>query len=134
VLRAARAARLLVVSARRREALVRSGVRADVVIGSIGDPREACTLADYPVPPGALVLTAGAAGGRVDTVAGSAYFAAAPAGQIVSRYGAGDSFAGALAYYLASGLPPLAAAERACGHGAAVLSGLVPIDHQLALA
>ena len=37
VLKHARAARLLVVTARRREALARSGVRADVVVGSARD-------------------------------------------------------------------------------------------------
>ncbi|MEO8553475.1 MAG: PfkB family carbohydrate kinase, partial [Kofleriaceae bacterium] len=41
VLKVARAARVLVVTARRRDALIRSGVRADVVVGSAGDPREA---------------------------------------------------------------------------------------------
>ncbi|MDP3217445.1 MAG: sugar kinase, partial [Deltaproteobacteria bacterium] len=104
-LRAARAARVLVVSARRREALVRSGVRADVVVGSAFDPREASALEDYPVPPGALVLTEGAAGGRVLTADGATRFEAPPApGRGGGSYGAGDSFAAALTYYLAAGL------------------------------
>src|SRR5712671_932147 len=66
-LAAARAARVLLVTARRREALFRSGVRPDVVVGSAVDPREACTLEDFPPEqrPGAVVMTEGAAGGAV---------------------------------------------------------------------
>jgi ribokinase len=133
VLEAARAARWLVVAARRREALARSGVRADVVVGSASDPREAATLADFAVPPGALVLTDGPRGGRVETASGTAAFAAAPVHGVVGAYGAGDSFAGALVFYLAAGLAPVDAAARAAAHGAAVLAGLVPIENQLAL-
>jgi len=134
LLRGARAARVLVVTARRREALVRSGVQADVVVGSLGDPREASTLADYPAAPAALVLTDGAQGGQIETRAGVARFAptAAPS-PIVGSYGAGDSFAGALTYFLATGCDALEAASRAAPYGAAVLSSLVPLDAQLGL-
>lgn len=134
VLVRARDARMLVVTARRREALIRSGVRADVVVGSAGDPREASVLADYPVAPGALVMTEGAHGGTVATAAGVARFVASKAPDpIVGSYGAGDSFAAALTYFLASGLDPLVAAGRAAAYGAAVLAGLVPLDVQAAL-
>ncbi len=134
-LRAARAARVLVVSARRREALVRSGVEADVVVGSLGDPRERSTLADYPTRPRALVLTDGARGGQVETRDGVVRFAPSPApSPIVGSYGAGDSFAGALVYFLARGLSPVAAASQAAAYGAAVLASLIPLDAQLALA
>jgi ribokinase len=131
VLQAARAARVLVVAARRREALARSGVRADVVVGSTSDPRELATLADFAVAPGALVLTSGARGGQVETASGTTSFAAVPVATVAGAYGAGDSFAGALVYYLATGLDPAAAAARAAAHGAAVLAGLVPIENQL---
>src|SRR4051794_13301281 len=121
-LRAARAARMLVVTARRRAALIASGVRADIVVGSAVDPREVSTLADYPVRPGALVMTEGAAGGRIETAEGTQRFAspraAPPRG---GSYGAGDSFAGALTWYAALGLPVGEACERASSHGAAVL-------------
>ena len=70
VIQRARAAEVLVVTARRKEALDASGVRADAVVGSATDPREASTLADYPVPPKALVMTEGAKGGRIETAAG----------------------------------------------------------------
>jgi len=133
-LRACRAARRLVVTARRREALAASGVRADVVLGSAHDPREASGLADYPVPPTALVMTEGAAGGYVETEAGITRFAAPTSPPVTgAAYGAGDSFAGALTYYLGAGLTVLAACARAGPHGAAVLAGLDPRETQLPL-
>jgi len=133
-LRSAREARHLVVTARRRAALAASGVRADVVVGSAADPREASTLADYPVPPRALVLTEGAAGGRIETAAGVVRFAAPPSpGRVASAYGAGDTFAAAMTYYLAAGLAVARACERAAPHGAAVLRALDPREGQLPL-
>jgi ribokinase len=131
---AARAARLLVVTARRRPALVRAGVRADVVVGSVADPREVSTLADYPIAPGALVMTEGKAGGTVATERGSVRFAAPPVAPTGGgAYGAGDSFTGALVYYLAAGLSVEAACARAGRHGAAVLASLDPLEAQLPL-
>jgi len=133
-LRAARAARLLVVTARRRAALIASGVHADVVVGSAADPREASALADYPVKPGALVMTEGAAGGRIETDEGTRRFAAPRAAPARGgSYGAGDSFAGALTWYAALGLPLDEACARASKHGAAVLGSLEPIEAQLPL-
>jgi ribokinase len=130
---AARAARILVVTARRRAALIRSGVRADVVLGSALDSREACTLDDFPPQqrPAALVLTEGAAGGVVYTAEGGRRFPAPQrSGKVRGAYGAGDSFAGALTYYLAKGLPVLEACTRAGHHGAAVLGALEPLEAQ----
>lgn len=133
-LRAARAARLLVVTARRREALARAGVVADVVVGSRLDAREVSARADYPVPPAALVLTEGAAGGTVETAAGVERFPAPPPPEAAGgAYGAGDSFAGALVYLLAAGVPLRAACAEAGRHGAAVLRGVDPRDGQLPL-
>lgn len=135
VLRRCRAARLLVVTARRRPSLAASGVRADAVVGSAADPREASRLSDYAVPPGALVLTEGAAGGRIETAAGMARFRAAPASPVGAggSYGAGDSFAAAMTYHLACGADVAEACSRAAPHGAAVLRGLDPRDGQLPL-
>jgi ribokinase len=135
-IRAARRARLLVVTARRRPALVASRIAADVVVGSGADPREASTLADYPVPPRALVLTEGARGGRIETAAGTVRFPASPepADASGAAYGAGDSFAGALVFYLAAGLAVADACARAARHGAAVLRGTDPRDAQEPLA
>ncbi len=133
-LRAARAARLLVVASRRAQVLAASGVRADAVVGSALDVIESRRLADYPVPPGALVLTVGAAGGRVEPAAGVVRFAAAaPPSRLVGAYGAGASFAAALTFYLAAGLGVPEACARAGPHGAAVLGGLDPRAQQLPL-
>jgi len=133
-LRAAHAARLLVVTARRSPALARSGVRADVVVGSAVDPRERGRLADYTVPPAALVLTDGASGGAIETAAGIERFSAPATTQpVVGAYGAGDSFAAALTWYVARGLPLREACERAGAHGAAVLRGIDPVAWQLPL-
>ncbi|MGZ6125962.1 MAG: PfkB family carbohydrate kinase [Myxococcales bacterium] len=134
---AARAARLLLVTARRRLSLLRSGVRADVVVGSALDPREACSLDDFPPQqrPAALVLTEGAAGGTVYTARGAERFPAPqrrPEGG--GAYGAGDSFAGALTYHLAAGAPVLDACVQAGPHGAAVLGALEPLEAQRWLA
>jgi ribokinase len=135
VLRAARSAKILVVTARRREAILRSGVQADAIVGSISDPRERAALRDFPVPPRALVMTEGRAGGVIETAAGISRFPAPhvrppPGG---GAYGAGDSFAGALTFYLAAGLAIGEACTRAGHHGAAVVGSLHPIESQLRL-
>ena len=133
-LRAARAARVLVVTARRRAALDASGVRADVVVGSARDPREASARGGYAVPPGALVLTEGALGGRVETADGAFRFAAPPSPPPGGgAYGAGDSFAAALTFYLAAGRSLAEACARAARHGAAVLRSLDPREGQTPL-
>ncbi len=134
VLRLARAARLLIATARRKQAIDQSGVRPDIVVGSALDPREAWPLAAYTLHPDALILTEGAAGGSITTAAGIERFIA----PVVSSsnggaYGAGDSFAGALVYYLAKGLAFRHACERAGHHGAAVLGDLDPTRMQLTL-
>ncbi len=76
----------------------------------------------------------GAAGGRIETAQGTRRFAASrsPATRGGS-YGAGDSFAGALTWYLALGLSVDDACARAAHHGAAVLGSLEPIESQLPL-
>ncbi|WP_242356910.1 MULTISPECIES: PfkB family carbohydrate kinase [unclassified Anaeromyxobacter] len=133
-LRAARAARVLVVAARRRPALAASGVRADAVVGSVRDPREASRRADHAVPPVALVLTDGARGGRIETEEGLEVFEAPPSPpRGGGAYGAGDSFAAALTFFLAAGVPLAEACRRAGLHGAAVLGGLDPRTGQLPL-
>jgi ribokinase len=133
-LRAARRARLLVATARRRPTLAAAAVGADVVVGSASDAREVSKRADYPVPPGALVLTEGAAGGRIETAAGAVRFSAPPAAPGGGgAYGAGDTFAAALTFFLAAGLATAEACARAAHHGAAVLGALDPREAQLPL-
>lgn len=133
-LRRCRAAKVLVVTARRRHVLEAANVRADVVVGSADDARERSTFEDYRVPPGALVMTEGARGGYVETASGIERFPpGAPPARIHSTYGAGDSFAGALTAYLGAGLHVLAACARAAQHGADVLAGPDPLTAQTAL-
>jgi ribokinase len=133
-LRCARAARVLVVTARRSGALAASGVRADVVVGSALDPRERSTLADYAVPPSSLVMTEGLRGGYVETAAGVERFAPGEAPhRVEGSYGAGDSFAGALVWFVANGVDVHDAAARAARYGAAVLGGINPLEQQLVL-
>jgi ribokinase len=127
----ARRARTLVVAARRKQCIIDSGVAVDAIVGSIADPRERASRADYPIPPVAVVMTDGARGGTVETSGGIARFATPLVSAIGGTYGAGDSFAGALVYYLAAGLDPLAAAEHAAHHGAAVIASLDPLAVQL---
>jgi ribokinase len=132
--RAARSARVLVATARRRASLAAAGVRADVAVGSAGDAREASALADYPIAPGALVLTEGAEGGRIETGGGTIRFAAPRVARgNGGAYGAGDTFAAALTYYLAAGVELPEACARAARHGAAVLAALDPREAQLPL-
>jgi ribokinase len=83
------------------------------------------------MPPGALVMTEGEDGGRIETAEGVSRFDAhALEGPILSEYGAGDTFAAALTWHLAAGQPIEAAASSAARHAAAVLSGLNPIESQ----
>jgi ribokinase len=130
-LRLARAARLLVVSARRNAVLQAAAVAPDVIVGSVEDPRENRELAAYDPAPGALVLTDGPRAIRVFRGGGVAMVDAPPAPErVVGDYGAGDSFAAALTFFLAHGL----AVEEACRHagpfGCAVLGGLDPLEMQ----
>jgi ribokinase len=128
---AARRARNLLVTARRKSAIEKSGVIPDVIVGSKHDPREASTRLDYPKPPRALVMTEGKDGGSVETEAGVRRFTA-PHVEDTSggAYGAGDSFAGALTFFIAAGLDPLDAAQAAAPYGASVLAHINPIRAQ----
>jgi ribokinase len=120
---AARAARHLVVSARRLDVLIESGVHADVIVGSAADPDEVVDRRALPVTPRAVVVTEGDRGGRM--IVGDRevrYAAVAPPGAIVDTYGAGDCFAGGLTLGLAQGRDLGAAAAFAAGCGADALT------------
>lgn len=92
----ARQAPLLVVTARRLEQLVESGVQADVLIGSGRDRGERIDLERLPVRPRHVVVTRGSAGG-------DGYDAVAPPGPVVDSYGAGDTFLAGVLFGLAQG-------------------------------
>ncbi len=130
-LRLARAARRLVVTARRNEALRSAAVAPDVVVGSVADPRENRPLEAYDPAPGALVLTDGPRPVRIFRPDGVVEVAAPPApARVVGDYGAGDSFAAALTFFLASGLSVEDACGRAGAYGAAVLGSFDPFEVQ----
>jgi ribokinase len=90
--------------------------------------------ADYPIAPDVLVMTDGAAGGRVEAAQGTHRFAATPPqAPVAGSYGAGDTFAGALTWCVSRGLPIIEACERAGEHATAVLTGINPLEGQRAL-
>lgn len=133
LLRAARAAKRLIATARRKPVVDGSEVTLDAVLGSENDPREKSRRAQYALPPRAVVMTAGARGGTVETETGLHPFSAPSVEQVRGAYGAGDSFAGAFTYWLASGLDPVAASERAAEAGAAVVTSPSPYGAQICL-
>ena len=102
---AARAARVLVATARRLESVVASGVKVDVLAGSANDRGEHYDLADLPVRPGLCVWTDGARGGRwlADDGGEGRWESVSPPGPVVDAYGAGDVFMAALTLELARG-------------------------------
>ncbi len=120
---AARAARHLVVTARRLPALIASGVQADVLVASANDKDEVVDLDRLPILPRAMVLTEGERGGRIVVDGVERRYAAVPLpGPVVDTYGAGDCFAGALTVGLARGLDLDEAAALAARCGAQALT------------
>lgn len=134
ILRLARAARRLVVTARRSAVLAAAAIAPDVIIGSVSDPRENAAFDAYHPSPSALVLTDGPRPVRV--IRGErTTLVDAPAAptRVVGDYGAGDSFAAAFTFFLAHGVEVEEACRRAGPHGAAVLRGIDPLQTQIAL-
>jgi ribokinase len=127
-LRAARAARLLVATPRPAEALVAACVPLDVLVGSGSDPGEALDPWTLAQPPGLVVRTAGAGGGRWAAGDGSTgtWEAAPVPGPVADAYGCGDAFAAGLTYALATGLRVPDAVALAARCGAACLTGRGP--------
>ena len=101
----ARAASVLVVTARRLDDLRAAGVRADVVVASASDPDEDPWGLPKPLMAGAIVLTDGSRGGAIHRGGGiTRYAPVTPPGPVVDTYGCGDSFAAGLTVGLARGL------------------------------
>jgi ribokinase len=133
--RAARAARVLVGTARGLETLAVAGVGLDALVSSsrdVGERYEAGVLAP---PPRLVVRTAGSSGGAFETADGrrGSWEATPLPGPPRDAYGCGDSFAAGLTYGLGAGMSPEDALELAARCGAACLSGRGPYEGQLRL-
>ena len=124
-LRAARRARFLAATVRELPTLQRADVHLDLLVASANDPGERY---DGSLHARHVALTDGAQGGTLDDEP----YAAARASKVVDTYGAGDSFAAALAFALARGDDTYGAAELAARAGAAVTGGAGPYEAQLA--
>jgi ribokinase len=124
-LRAARGARFLAATVRELPTLERADVELDLLVASTNDAGERY---DGSLRARHVALTDGERGGTLD----GARYDAAPAPRVVDTYGAGDSFAAALAFALARGDDMRSAAELAARAGAAVIGGAGPYEAQLA--
>jgi ribokinase len=124
-LRSARRARFLAATVRELPTLQEADVELDLLVASANDPGERY---DGSLRVRHVALTDGVHGGTLD---GDRY-TATPAPRVVDTYGAGDSFAAALAFALARGDDPRTAAGLAARAGAAVIGGAGPYEAQLA--
>ncbi len=134
--RAARRARVMVVTSRVLEELLDADVVPDALVGSARDPAEHVDTEMLPWRPPVLVRTEGRSGGRYETSSGGTgrYEAVEVRGLAGDAYGAGDSFAGGLTYALGAGwdLEPALALAARCG--AACAAGRGPYAGQLGAA
>lgn len=123
LLRHARAARVLVATARVLDVVRESGVRLDALVRSASDPSEVYRDGDLAVAPRLVATTDGERGGAWRTPSAAGTWDAVPLpGPRVDAYGAGDSFAAALVVALVRGLGPQAAVDLAATRGAAALT------------
>jgi ribokinase len=125
-LRSARAARFVAATARELPTLAAADVPLDLLVGSANDPGERI---DDSVQARHVALTDGANGGTLD---GERYDPV-EAPTVADAYGAGDSFAAALAFALARGDDRAAAVRLGARAGAAVVGGAGPYEAQLPL-
>ena len=132
-LRAARRARTLVATSRILDILRESGVQLDAVVGSANDASEAYPPNALEPAPHLVVRTDGDRGGTFTSDAGveGSYPAVEPPGEVIDRYGAGDSFAAGLTYALGAGMDVRGALNLASRCGAAVVTGRGPFGAQL---
>jgi ribokinase len=133
---AARAAGVLVGTARDLPTLRRAGVELDALVGSSSDPGERYEPGDLDPAPRVVVRTAGAAGGTWESRDGrhGAWEATPLPGRIRDAYGCGDSFAAGFTYGLGAGLDVDAALRIGARCGAACLTGDGPYAGQLTAA
>jgi ribokinase len=122
--RAARAAKVLVATARSLADLREARVELDALVRSRNDTSENYRPGDLKPPPRIEVATVGHLGGSYTVGRGSPthFHAADVPGPVQDTYGAGDSFAAGLTYGLAEGLPGEDAIALAARTGAAALT------------
>ena len=134
-LRAARAADLVVATARIVDALAEATIPLDALVRSASDEGEAYRPGDLDPPPRLVVATEGARGGRFAAAEGrtGAYEATPLPGPISDAYGCGDSFAGGLTFGLATEDRVEDALAVAARCGAACLTGRGAYEGQLRL-
>jgi ribokinase len=118
----ARQARVLVASPRGREALAQAGVQLDALVFSEADDDERAWARRLESRARLMVGTQGQAGGHWWGESEGRWEAVAPPGEAHDAYGAGDSFAAAFMYGLASGLAVDQAAALAARAGALALT------------
>ena len=119
-LRAARAARVLVATARELPTLMAAGAVLDALVASARDPSERYAGELQPEPR-LIARTEGAAGGSYEP-GGGRWSPGPPPGPVRDAYGAGDSFAAGLAFALGEGRPHEEALGVAAKWGAAALT------------
>jgi ribokinase len=131
--RRARAARVMVATARALPSLAGSSVAVDALVASANDAGEAYEAGDLDPDPALVVRTAGAAGGSWESASGErGEWAATPLpGPVQDAYGCGDSFAAGLTYALGAHMAPADAVQLAARCGAACLTGRGPYSAQL---
>ncbi len=132
-LRAARAAKVLVVTSRALEVLREAAIEVDAVVFSANDAGEAFDPSALDAQPRMTFGTRGADGGDWHLRGGrsGAWEPQTPPGPQVDAYGSGDSFAAGLTYGLGAGMEPLEAARLGARCGAACLTGRGPYAAQL---
>ena len=118
----ARRAPVLVASPRGREALVEPGVAIDALVFSEADADEAAWARRLESRARRMVATQGQSGGHWWGESRGRWEALVPPGPIRDAYGAGDSFAAAFMYGLASGLSVADAAALGARSGALALT------------
>jgi ribokinase len=133
-LRAARAARAVVATARIVDLLEGAGVQLDAVVASSVDAAE--RYRPFEPAPRYVAITAGERGGEWTGGDGRSgkWKAVSLPGPVVDAYGAGDSFAAGLAYALGDGRDIDAALELAARCGATCMTGRGPYGRQLTAA
>jgi ribokinase len=118
--RAARAARIVVATARILPLLREAGIAIDVLVSSANDPAERYAGALDPEPP-LVVRTDGSRGGTYTQGGETHPYVAVPVNVVGDTYGAGDTFAAGLTFALGDGQTPAGAIAFARARASEVL-------------